>query len=339
MKHARMGMAGIVILAAGCNGKEPEGDGGNLLDTGWFTSTGTPIDPENCPDKFKTTSPADGATDWYWRDRPTLYTETTNQAAYDAWIQTTDGERVDAELVWDTATGLSFTLEWEGALEPDTTYELGIEDCASARVLTFTTSSLGRPLEIEPEALVGNTYLVDLVGAEWVQPAALAGVLQQYFNTPILLGIRLADDEYVKLVGAPGAVDTLGNVTQDRSSPTWNFPLADFTEAPYLDVAAPQIEFQYNDAGTSIQVPVEDFVLTGTLSSDGTELGGGVLSGLGDSRYIGAELLGGDPGDLCVLAEGLGVDCVPCSDGQPYCLQLVARSLEGTLLPELVITD
>jgi hypothetical protein len=324
--------------AAGCNGNSPSADGGDLVDTGWFTDSDDPLDPENCTDKLVSFSPEDGEAGWYWRDRPEVFVESTNRDAYTAWLQTADGERLDTTMVWDEASGLSFTLEWEGQLEPSTPYTLGLEDCASAQTITFTTSDLGTPLEMPVEDLVGNTYLIDLVGATWVQPAALAGVLQTYFNTPILLGVTYANDDDIKLVGAPGETDPLGNVSQSNG-PVWIFPLADFTEAPYLDVTAPQIEFQYEDGNTPIRVPVESFALAGTLSSDGSRLGGGVLSGLGDSRYLGEEILGGDPGDLCTLAAGLGVECVPCADGEVYCLELVARDLEASLLPELVITE
>jgi hypothetical protein len=33
------------------------------------------------------------------------------------------------------------------------------------------------------------------------------------------------------------------------------------------------------------------------------------------------------------------VNCVPCADGQTYCLQLVARDIDAVLLPDLVLTD
>ena len=323
---------------AGCNGQSPIGDGGDLVDTGWFTDSDDPLDPENCTDKLVTSSPEDGATGWYWRDRPEVFVATTNRDAYTAWLQTEDGERLDTTMVWDEASDLSFTLDWEGQLAPSTTYTLGLEDCAAAQTVTFQTSDLGTPLEMAPEGLVGNTYLLDLVGATWVQPSALAGVLQTYFNTPVLLGVTHANDESIKLIGAPGETDTLGNVTQSDGS-VWIFPLADFTGSPFLDVSAPAIEFQYEDGNTPIRVPVENFHLTGTLSADGTRLGGGQLSGLGDSRHLGEELLGGDPSDLCSLAQGLGVECVPCADGEVYCLQLVARDLEAILLPELVIVE
>lgn len=338
----RCGSLGIAALAlvAGCSGKPGVDDGPALLDTGWFSSDSGAVDPENCPDKFVATTPIDGETGWYWRDRPQLYTQSQNQDGYSAWLQTDDGERLATTMVWDPASGLSFTLECDGHLAPNTTYTLGIEDCAESREVTFTTSNLGVPLEEPASSLIGNTYLLDLVGATWVEPSALSAVLQQYFNTPILLGIRYANEDTIRLVGAPGKVDTLGNVTQDTSSPTWDFPLADFTESPFLDVTAPTLSFQYSDGGGDpIEVPVEDFVLTATISADGTTLGGGVLSGLGDSRDLGTELLGGDPGDLCVFAAGLGVSCLPCSDGLPYCLKLVARDLDAVLLPDLVITE
>lgn len=328
----------ILAAMAGCKGDDPGTDTGELLDTGWFTDTGAPVDPENCPDQIVSFSPQDGDTSWYWRDRPQVFVGSDNRGAYSAFVQTTDGERLDTTLVWDEASGLSFTVDWEGQLAPETTYTLGLEDCAQSRRITFTTSEFGKPLEIPPDTLVGNTYLLDLLGATWVEPAALAGVLQQYFNTPVLLGISYASEDAIRLIGAPGKVDDFGVVTQSTSEPVWRFPPVDFAP-PFLDVTAPEITFLYQDGSTEIQVPVEDFALRTTISADGTRFGGGELSGLADSRYLGSQLLGGDPGDLCELAVSLGVACLPCADGELYCLRLVASDLDAVLLPDLVITE
>ena len=35
--------------------------------------------------------------------------------------------------------------------------------------------------------------------------------------------------------------------------------------------------------------------------------------------------LGGDPDAVCDFAAGLGLDCVDCPDGNPWCLEIEAR--------------
>ncbi|MEQ1568226.1 MAG: hypothetical protein ABMA64_21485 [Myxococcota bacterium] len=325
------------VLAAACTGQSTD-DAPALLDTGWFTTTPGSVDPLNCPDQFVTWAPEDGVNSWYWRDRPVFYTASTNRAAYEVWLQDASGARVPATSVWDEQTGLSFTLDWDGFLAADTDYTLGLTDCAQFRTITFHTSPFGQELAVDPGALIGNTYLLDLVGAEWVEPPILGGLMQTYFQDPILLGIRHADDVQIDLLAAPGKTDDFGVVRQNLGLASWDFPLADFRQAPYLDAPADSVTLTYD----STEIQVSDFLLQATFSADGSRLGGGTLSGLADSRNLGT-LLGSpdDQGLLCELAAGVGVPCQPCPDGQPYCLFLRAIDLEGELLPgvTLVQTD
>jgi hypothetical protein len=321
----------LLVALTGCNGDDVQPPA--LLDTGWFETADTGGGAD-CIHKIVDWVPEDGTQGVYWRDKPVVYTSTDVPHAYQAWLETTDGIRLETEMLWD---GLSFKLQWDGQLEASTDYVLGLQDCNETRYSTFRTSPLGAPFTIDPSELSGRTFLLDLLGAEWVEPPQLAGLMQQYFTTPILLGVKFADDTRIDLLGAPGLTDDLGIVSQDKSASTWDFPITDFTTAPYLETTVDRIVLKYADT----EIPVEDFLLEATFGPDGTTLGGGVLSGLGDSRNL-HELLPTDNGDqnmLCELAAGLGVSCVPCADGQPYCLNLVARNLEGTLLPNLVLVE
>jgi hypothetical protein len=320
----------LLVALSGCTRDDPEPPA--LLDTGWFTSTGT-VDPYNCQHKIVDWTPEPDAQGVYWRDKPVVYTLTDVPHAYQAWIETTDGVRLDTEMRWN---GLSFEIYWEGQLEASTDYVLGLQDCAELRYSSFRTSPLGAPFTIETNELAGRTFQLDLLGAQWVEPPQLAGIMQQYFTTPILLGVKFADDTRIDLIGAPGITDDLGIVSQDKSAATWDFPITDFTTAPYLETSVDRIVLKYIDT----EIPVEDFLLQATFGPDGTTIGGGVLEGLGDSRNLHEIIPGnGDENMLCELAAGLGVSCVPCADGQPYCLYLKARDLEGSLLPNLVLVE
>jgi hypothetical protein len=155
----------------------------------------------------------------------------------------------------------------------------------------------------------------------------------------VVLGVRYADERSIDLMAAPGLVSDLGVVTQDRNVPSWNFPLADFSQSPFVDAQAPSIELTYDDGADGVAIPVADFVLQGTFSADGTRLGGGVLEGLGDTRNVGA-LLGDDaPNAVCDLAAGFGVECIPCADLLPYCLRLRAEALEAEWIPGLELVE
>jgi hypothetical protein len=324
------------VLAA-CNGPEPVPPP-DLTDTGWFGQT-TIEEPPPCEDQLSRTVPEEGADGWYWRDRPIVYTDTDVQEAYAAWIvNDATGARTDPELTWNEE-GTSFTLDWDEHFEGDTDYSLFVSDCDSTTQVTFRTGPLGLPLQVSDTDLQGRTFLLDLGGARWVEPPVLAGLIQIFFTTPVLLGVRYVDDDSIDLLAAPGEVSDLGVVSQDRFAESWNFPIADFTEAPFVDASAPSIDLTYDSYGTTVAIPVTDFVLQGTFSADGTRLGGGVLEGFGDTRSVGA-LLGDDrPEAICELAAGAGVNCIPCEDTLPYCLRLRAEALEADWIPGLELVE
>jgi len=325
-----------LLLAVGCSGDdEPEPE--KLLDTGWFTDTAAlATKGEDCPHRFVSSSPAGGETRWYYRDRPYAFVATDSTDQYEAWLVDGGGRRLETEMVWRDGN-VAFDLAWEGLLEPSTDYTLWMKDCATTESITFTTSELGAPIEGGPGSLVGNTWRLDLVGATWVEPGALAGLLAVYFSTPILLGVQYADSANIDFIGAPGYIDELGRVRQDVK-PTWDFPVQSFAQQPYFEAEVSSIDIVYVDQTTEFTIPVQDFRLYASIAPDGESLGGARLSGLADTRYMGSLVPGGgDEGSVCELAQTLGVNCVTCDDGQPYCLYLEAEDLDGSLVDDVSI--
>ena len=116
---------------------------------------------------------------------------------------------------------------------------------------------------------------------------------------------------------------------------TWDFPITDFSTSPYLETQVELITLGY----AGIDIPIEDFLLQATFSADGNTLGGGYISGIGDTRNLGALLGEDDPNAICELAATLGVNCQVCGDGEPYCLRLSAQDLDGSVLPGLVLVE
>lgn len=327
----------LAALAACNNNDKDEGDKGGLGDTGWFGSDTTK--PAVCEADLLSTVPAAGEAGWYWRDKPEIFVQTASTTDYEAWLQDAAGNRIDTTLAWDE-TGLRAVVDWNGDLEASTDYVLTVTDCNGTTEVPFRTSALGTPLTIEPADLVGRTYLLDLVGADWHEPPLLGSIISSFFTAPVLLGVVYADPSRIDVVGAPGYIDNLGQIKQDLGAATWDFPMANFSDAPFIDLTAPRIELVYDD-GCEARVPVTDFVLQGTFSADGTSIGGAVLSGIGDSRYLGCLLGDDDPAAVCNLAAPLGVECQPCG-GDPeerYCLYIEVRDLEGVMLPELQLVE
>jgi hypothetical protein len=321
-----------LLTLAACNKNKDEAPP-KLLDTGWFDGT-TDL---SCPDLVVDISPEDAASGWYWRDRPQVFTATTERAAYDAYVLDADGQRLDTQLAWDDS-GLMFTVEWDGWLQASSDYTLVVTDCSDRYEYGFRTGPLGQPLQGGPDSLVGQTFLLDLEGAEWVEPPQLSSLISLYLTTPILLGVRYADED--QIIGAPGFTDPFGFVFQDPQAPSWDFPMADFSAQPFLDAQVDRVVLQYDFGSDVVDIPVEDFVLQATISADGQTMGGGVLRGVGDTRNLGVVLGDADDlGALCELAGGLGLQCIPCEDGERYCLNLAARDLTGTLMPGLVLVE
>ncbi|MBX2797514.1 MAG: hypothetical protein KTR31_07600 [Myxococcales bacterium] len=322
--------AGLVACVS-CSGQEPP----KLLDTGWFEE-GTALTGD-CMDVLVSTVPADGSTEVYWQERPMVFTGTDRVDRYDAWLLDAESNLVATERAW-SETDLGFEMSWGGVLAPSTDYTLVVQDCVQTHEIRFTTSELGTALDPGPESLVGNTYVLDLRGAEWVEPPNLAPLVTIYLTDPILLGVKLATDTQLELIGGPGRTDPLGVVTQDRSAPTWDFPVVSFDGQPFFETGVDEIALQTVVNGDVADIPVRDFLFQGTFAADGSAIGGGTLSGLADTREL-SEAINGDQAFLCNTAAGLGVECGPCTDGELFCLDLVVRDIAGTLQPGLLMVD
>lgn len=321
-------VAVAVALVGGCKSGD---DRTPLLDTGWFEDTGGGL---ACKDRVVDVSPADGATGVYWRDPIRIGAATAVPERYDAVLTDLDGYRLDDGPVWADGS-LTFELVAERGLRPGAEHVVRTRDCDGWQERRFTTSDLGLPLTGGPESLVGKTWHLDIVRARWVEPPGVSALLALYFTTPLLLGVQSASDTQVRVIGAPGFVDIQGQIQQDRSGASWDFPLLPFDQQPYLDVALDSVTFAFN----GIEIPVTGFAFQGTFSPDTSTLGGGVLSGLGDTRNAGT-LLGqpGNPAALCTLSEGIGVPCQPCPDGEAYCLFIRAENVSGAALPGVVLS-
>jgi hypothetical protein len=323
--------AALALLVA-CD----DGEKVNLLETGWFEDdTDNILDTDGgtvCLGKVLEVEPADGEDAWFWRDGPRLFVETVSNA-YAVRLTDTLGRVVPTTLVPTDEAGLKLEAQFEGGLEPNTDYLLEVDDCFETRRVAFRTSSYGAPLNGGPRSLLGRTYLLDLVGADWIEPGGFGPILSTTFTTPVLLGVQYADANNMDWIGATGYV-SVGQVQQDDSYPTWDFPVTPFDGAPYFATTSARVELII--AGFAL--PITDFHLSGTLAADASHFAGGVLSGLGDTRYAGGAIAQpNNPAAMCNLAAGIGVSCVACPDGEPLCLQVELHDLRGTEVDGLTL--
>jgi hypothetical protein len=305
-------------------------DTGPTLETGWFTDT----DDWRCADRVMSTTPSAGTSDWYWRDALVAHTGTRDATAYDAWIVDADGVPVEATAEW-VADRPDLVVTPAAPLRPSSTYSLVVEDCEGQQFVPFGTSALGEPLVGGPGSLIDATFAIRLQDAAWDEPAGLGGLIALYLDWPVLLGVQFANAQIVDLIGAQAYLDPTGKPRQMASTPTWDYPLANFEQSPYLDTTAPEIRIA---ASSSVVLPVYDFRLRTTFAADGSAIGGARVSGLGDTRGLGPALdMGEDEGAVCNAAIAFGVSCVPCPDDAPYCLKIDARNVNGERVDGVVV--
>ena len=310
-------MSVLLLWLAACTG--PGADTGPTIDTGWFTEE---PDPE-CTDTVLSTAPAADAQDWYWRSPPVVQAATDERDVYSATLRDAAGVDIATTPRW---VANQLILDLETPLDASTDYELVTTDCRGRSVHPFRTGPLGEALTLGPTDLTGRAYAVDIGGARWEEPPGIGALMGLYFSDPILIGVEWSSPDVLDLLGGQG-VEISGQVTQFTSQPTWDFPIADFDTAPFFSAQAPSITIEFND----VALIIHEFRLEATFSADGSVMGGGWVSGLGDTRYLGPVLNQGDnPDAACNITEGFGAECIACPDGEPYCLPMSARDAQGT---------
>jgi hypothetical protein len=322
-------LAGLGALGACDGGKtdptdtdDPVGD--DTADTDTDTAVG-------CEAAFLSVDPLDGAGEVYYRAPIVVSFEGDAGSAAFA-LADAGGAAVDFDAAWSDGN-VQATLTT--VLAAETSYTLTVDLCGATTVTTFTTSSLGKPLEVEPGSLVGNTYVWRLSDADITEPFFLDALAGTYLTVPLLINVTAADDATLDLLGGLGYPEDDGSYTQQMGEETWDFPSGDFSEQPYFEAYADRITITYD--GTPI--PIEQFHLAGTFSADGTRIEKGVGSGLGDSRYMGPllRLPEDDLDAVCEIAAEAGVECQPCGDGEPYCIPIVAEEITAVLEEGLVL--
>ncbi len=284
----------------------------------------------NCEVHLTSISPTDGAVSVFYRDLLVL--------SFDG-----DGSAATIAVTDDAGTAVAVTEAWQDGnvqvwldaeLSAATTYDVAVSLCGNDYATSFTTSDVGKPLEVQYESMVGRTYAFSLNEANITTPSIIEGFDDDYFTQPLLFMIQEADESGVTFLGAPGVKDG-STYSQDTEAPTWDFPAADFTEQPYFETHADYIELAYR--GTPI--PISDFAFTGVFLADGSAIVEATVEGLVDTREM-YEFLGlpENPEAICDYASGFGVYCEECPDGNAYCLYLVGEDITANEQAGLTLT-
>jgi hypothetical protein len=250
-------------------------------------------------------------------------------------------ERVDALSLTlsrhDDGTQVAGTLETvpevggavfdvDGLLAPSTTYDVIVTvtsgDCLAEETWSFTTSSLGAPLDDEA-SIIGRTWLVDL--------STGSGDLTSF---GVMLRLQALDLD----PGAPGGktLDVILASDQEGAQDTCHATTtatADFELSPYFVADGGRFEVSLGIG----PLVLRSWRLSGLFHSDLSAMGGVIFEGLVDVAEVAAQV-GYDPEDLCSLYESLGLACEPCPDDpEAPCAPMRQERADGAETSEAVI--
>jgi hypothetical protein len=314
----------LALLALGACNKDKDGDSGSgdTAPIGTDDSTDTNVTPD-CTTSILSVTPEDGDSDVYYRQVFTVSFEGDGSEATFAVTDDAGDPAAISDIVWsDGNVQAMFRVD----LEPNTAYHLAVTVCDETSTSVFATNEIGTPLTDGNASLAGRTYVTRLSDATVVDPAVLDVLLSQYLTVPLLFEVTAADESSIDLLGALGYQEDDGSYTQEDGLPTWDFPAGDFTDSPYFFAEADAITIMYGD----IPIPIEDFTLEGSFTSDGSQITYGRATGKADSRFLGVLVNQPDvESAVCDLAGTLGVVCEPCADGEPYCLHIIAEDIQA----------
>jgi hypothetical protein len=299
-----IGLAAVI----GCGSKDDGADSGpgeGAVDSGCDVEGVSPLYPE-----------ADGA-EFYYRSHVQFVFDGVDE---DATLTVTDGAgaAVDGSTSWEENT-LSFAPS--APLANSTQYSATLTHCAGESTIGFMTGALGGALD-ENVDLTGMKYVVELDGARFVKPAGVGGLLMGLLEQNILLGVTEVTDDTIEMMGAISETDS---TDQDACEASIVFPdPADFTAAPFFSVGPQNTTL----SAAGYDIVINNLMIAGDFSSDGSYIGGAILSGLLDARDLVDALVGGglleddDPNAVCDLIATFGVTCGECPDGENYCLEI-----------------
>lgn len=298
------------------------------------TETGdTNNENQPCGVEVESTYPAADATDFYYR-ASVEFNLTEADPEMTPSIALTAGGTAVAGATEISEDGETIYFIPTDPLLPGTDYTATLTYCTGDAALNFRTSELGGDLGAD---ITGKTYALDIGSARILQPAAAAGLLQQYASEipTVLIGVTGVTETAINFIGAVGA-DT-DPPSQDMCTPTIPMPESDFTSAPYFQLGPGDMPFSVE----GISVTIYHLMVSGTFAPDGSYFGGATLQGEVDARDVASMIPDVESADdVCELTKSFGAPCEPCSlDGASYCLTLMADQIKASEVAGLTLTE
>ncbi len=254
------------------------------------------------------------------------------------------GDAIPGEVTEDdNGRTLHFTADAIFTASSTVNVEVTFDCLEEPAVWSFSTGPYGQELD-DPNDLIDRVLLIDLGSADIVEPKGV-GPLLEGFVADVYVLFHLMDvsdfaaDE-LHVMGAIGELDG-GDVVQDMCSET--IPLT-FGQDGVIDTADdlparwddPWLRIGPTDLTLDVQgtvATINDLNLELLFHPQATGFVGGSLAGSVDTRELISLVDSEDPNAICDLAEKVvGVSCIDCGGGEPYCLSLLAENIQGEML-------
>ncbi len=268
----------------------------------------------SCDVSIDGTLPGNDSSDAYYRAAVEFYLSEADPTA------TVVADFAGTQSTRDEGTTILYLPD--EALEPQTSYEIGLDYCGGQPSIAFTTSQYGLPLE-DPASLLGRTWLWDLREARFYEGNYLGDLLQTFAERQGLISVVAMDETTVDLrlaVAVPGTPPS-----QDYCSRTTEIEGVDISEAPFVSFGPTSMEFQAY-LGTIV---ISDTMVEGTVAPDGSALGGLEIEATIDVRSA-AQAIEMDVAEMCDILETYGSACAACpDDGEPYCVSMAADHFDA----------
>ncbi len=277
------------------------GSVGSVPGIGRF-DTGFDSDEEECESTIVATLPESGATEIYIGS-PIVFTLSApdSSAAIETDVEGTTTISDD---------GLQILFQ-PTALEPESSYAVSLAGCADYSTVEFSTSDIGKELEVSATNL-GWTFNLQEGRVQDPTSAWLQAVLGS-----IRMGV--GEDEVV-ILGAEGGEQ------QNWCAPTGALPLD--------PIALPKVAGSVGSSSAGLAeggaVPLQDLSLEATISPDGT-VAMLSLSGAVPADQLAERLpaLGPTGAAICASVRAKLGDCSTCSDGQ-LCIPFFLGEIPGS---------
>lgn len=313
-------VVGLALIGCG----DDDGTGGGTTDN---SSAATGTCATNRLDA-EATFPATGETDAYYRTTVEFGFVEEESAAT---ITLADSAGADVAGTNEVVGGTHVVFTPSAPLTAGETYSATLNWSCPAVTSTFTVGAAGAPVG-GGAGLVGNTYSLDIASGRFIEPPGVGDILETFLTFELYLGVEAAGASDLTFMGALANADG----TQDMCTESITFPVpADFSQDPFFSVASDSLPVEVE----GVAVTIDDLVLSGAFTPDGSAISGGVLAGSIDTRTLMDVLEMTTEGGVCDLLATFLIDCEPCADGSVSCLSVYVDDMSADLVPGVTLVE